>query len=141
MTDAQWERLVVDLRDTFGAAGRVRSDGTFRSWRNGNLQVLVEPDGEGTRVRFRTMKGSARSMMTIGLAFVVVAVIGTLFEVVGDGTALSVALSEFLTFLLVGSGMFAFGALQVPTWARLRQRQMEEIGARLLQLPPPLPKP
>jgi hypothetical protein len=141
MTDAQWERLVMDLRETFDATGRVRSEGSFRTWRNGNLQVLVEPSGEGDRVRFRTMKGNARSLMTIGLTFLFVSLILVVVEVVGDGTGIADALAEVATFLWMGSGMFAFGALQVPAWAKLRQRQMEEIGTRLLQLPPPLPKP
>jgi hypothetical protein len=141
MTDAEWEHLVLDLRQTFDAAGRVRSDGSFRSWSNGNLQVLVEPHGEGTQVRFRTMKGSARSMMTVGGVFLLMSVIVAVSQVVGEGATLGAAISEMMTFLLLGGGMFAWGALQVPAWARLRQRQMEEIGARLLQLPPPLPRP
>lgn len=43
LTDEEWERLVVDLRETFDAKGRVRYDGPFREWTNGNLQALLEP--------------------------------------------------------------------------------------------------
>ena len=126
MTDAQWERLVLDLRETFDAAGRVRTDGTFRQWRNGNLQVLVEPYGEGTRVRFRTMKGNSRSMMTVGLAFLAM----TLFMLFQGGA------ENFLTFAIIGATMFGVGAVQVPPWAKLRKSQMEEIGQRLLRAGP-----
>jgi hypothetical protein len=141
MSDAQWEGLVMDLRETFDAPGRIRSDGAFRTWSNGNLQVLVEPSGEGDRVRFRTMKGQARSLMSIGLTFLAVSIILVVVQVVGTDAGLGEAVAEAATFLTMGAAMFTFGALQVPGWARLRQRQMEEIGARLLRLPPPLPKP
>src|SRR5262245_34338687 len=47
MTEAEWEQLVVTLRETFNARGVIRIEGSFRSWSNGNLQCLVEPDGEG----------------------------------------------------------------------------------------------
>ena len=87
------------------------------------------------------MKGRARSLMSIGLTFLAVSIVLIVVQVLGEGSALGEAIAEVATFLTMGSAMFAFGALQVPGWARLRQRQMEEIGARLLQLPPPLPKP
>jgi hypothetical protein len=31
----------------------------------------------------------------------------------------------------MGLGMFGFGALQLPGWARLRRRQMDEVASRL----------
>ena len=62
LTDEEWERLVVDLRETFDARGVVRTDGAFRQWTNGNLQVLVEPDGAGQRIRLRTLRGGAREV-------------------------------------------------------------------------------
>ena len=42
-TEREWERLVVDLRETFDAKGAVKREGSFRQWTNGNLQALVEP--------------------------------------------------------------------------------------------------
>jgi hypothetical protein len=43
LTDAEWERLVVQLREVFDARGVTRSEGSLRQWTNGNLQVLLEP--------------------------------------------------------------------------------------------------
>jgi DNA-3-methyladenine glycosylase II len=37
LSDDQWDRLVVDLRETFNAAGIVGREGSLRQWRNGNL--------------------------------------------------------------------------------------------------------
>jgi hypothetical protein len=47
LTDDAWERLVVDLRETFDARGAMRSDGSLRQWTNGNLQALLEPTPTG----------------------------------------------------------------------------------------------
>ena len=55
LSDDEWERLVVDLRETFDARGRVTSHGTLRQWTNGNLQALLEPTATGHRLRLRTV--------------------------------------------------------------------------------------
>src|SRR5574341_837496 len=60
LSQSEWERLVIDLRETFDAPGTVRSDGNFKQWTNGNLQALVEPVGTGDRVRLRTVKDDAQ---------------------------------------------------------------------------------
>ncbi|HKJ03198.1 MAG TPA: hypothetical protein VJ997_12105, partial [Longimicrobiales bacterium] len=45
LTDQEWNRLVVDLRETFNAKGRISGQGAFRQWSNSNLQALLEPTG------------------------------------------------------------------------------------------------
>jgi hypothetical protein len=134
MTDAEWERLVVDLRETFDARGVIRTEGSFRQWSNGNLQVLVEPDGDGQRVRFRTLRGQSRSFMFFGLGAVGVAAVSTLTSMLNGLTPSE--LSQALMIAIAGAGMFAMGALPLPRWARLRQRQMDELAERLT---PPAP--
>ena len=59
LSDEEWERFVVDLRETFDARGRLKSEGSFRQWTNGNLQALLEPTPTGQQVRLRTLKGAA----------------------------------------------------------------------------------
>src|SRR5256885_16741552 len=70
LTDDEWERLVVDLRETFDARGRLREEGSFKQWTNGNLQALLEPTPTGHQLRLRTMKGDAYAMMSSGFAVV-----------------------------------------------------------------------
>src|SRR5215203_4970217 len=41
LSEEEWERVVVDLRETFNARGSVRSEGSLRQWTNGNLQALL----------------------------------------------------------------------------------------------------
>lgn len=47
----------------------------------------------------------------------------------GLGDAGSVAGIGFMS--AIGLGMFGVGALRLPSWARLRRRQMEAVAARL----------
>jgi len=123
LTDADWERLVADLRETFEARGAVRYDGPFRQWTNGNLQALVEPTARGHRVRLQTMRQQSRNMMVAGLGALVTAAVLTIAD---PGSAGGVG---FLA--TVGLGMFGFGALSVPIWARKRRAQIEQVIARL----------
>jgi hypothetical protein len=131
LSESDWESLVADLRTTFDARGRVRYDGPFRQWTNGNLQALVEPTAQGHRLRLQTIKGDARAMMTGGAvvtagaaaSFLTLAVAGSLAN---SGVALQIGLMA-----LAGLGMFAAGALRVSGWARRRQQQIEGIIARL----------
>ena len=130
LTEAEWERLVVDLRETFDARGRLRTDGGFRQWTNGNLQALLEPTPTGHRLRLRTMKGDAYAMMSSGfaaLAFdaVLVALRSMSGRAGGAGAVFAIGAA--------GVAMIALGALRVPGWAKRRQQQMEEIAARLTE--------
>ena len=128
LTDAEWDRLVVDLRETFDARGTLRQEGSFRQWTNGNLQALLEPSGDGHRLRLRTLKGDARTLMIAGLGFVGVAT-AAVIESFARGRA--VEAGEFGFFAMIGAVLFAIGALRLPGWARLRRRQMEEVAARV----------
>ncbi|MGH7717505.1 MAG: hypothetical protein ACREON_01495 [Gemmatimonadaceae bacterium] len=130
LTDAEWERLVVDLRDTFDARGTLREDGAFRQWTNGNLQALVEPTESGSHLRLRTTKGDARAFMTGGLAMLGVAGV-SLVAALLSGALDAGNLSSLASLGAVAAGMFGVGAIRLPGWARLRRRQMEEIAGRL----------
>ncbi len=129
LTDEEWERLVVQLREVFNARGRTRSDGSLRQWTNGNLQVLLEPTETGHRLRFRTTHGAARASIGAGLAVLgvtaIVAVSGAIWGTLGD------AASGIALMAAAGVGMIVSGALRLPRWARLRERQMEALAARI----------
>jgi hypothetical protein len=118
LSDEEWERFVVQLREVFNARGRTRSDGALRQWTNGNLQVLLEPTETGHRLRFGTLHGAASASIGAGFAVLGIAAVTTAV------TAFSGTLGEAvygLGFLVVmGTGMIASGALRLPRWARLR---------------------
>lgn len=135
LTDAEWERLVVDLRTTFDARGRLSEEGSFRQWTNGNLQALLEPTATGQQLRLKTLKGDAYASMTFGLLAVALSPIVLMFS--GDGS-LAANYPQPLLVALAGLAMFAYGALRIPGWARTRKKQMEEIAERVTQaLPAP----
>jgi hypothetical protein len=138
LSDAEWERLVVDLRETFDARGNIRQEGSFRQWTNGNLQALLEPTPTGHRLRLRTVKGDAVSWITGGLFSVGVSAAAYVAMALRDvGDAGNFTGLAFLS--AIGVMMFGAGALRLPGWARLRRRQMEQIADRLTpaaDLPP-----
>ena len=133
LTDEEWERLVVQLREVFNARGRTRTDGSLRQWTNGNLQVLLEPTETGHRLRFRTMHGAARAAIGAGFAALGVTAIVAIASTVGG--YFTEAIPGMALLLFTGVGMIASGALRLPRWARVRQRQMETLAAQVA-LPP-----
>jgi hypothetical protein len=138
LTDDEWERLVVQLRDVFNARGRIRSEGSLRQWTNGNLQVLLEPTDTGHRLRFRTMHGAARGAIAMGFAMLgvtaVMAVVTTL-----SGTFAG-AIPGLSIIAAGGAAFIASGALRLPRWARIRQKQMEALAAQVALQPGSSPK-
>lgn len=130
ITNDEWERLVVQLREVFDARGTTRADGSLRQWTNGNLQVLLEPTESGHRLRFRTTHGGAQTSIGIGLvtfgAGAVTAVMTALSGSLGD------SMSGILFLCAAGTLLVANGALRLPRWARLRGRQMEALAAQAI---------
>jgi hypothetical protein len=130
LTDQEWERIVVDLRETFEAQGVVRQQGSLRQWTNGNLQALLEPTATGQRLRMRTVKGNAPGLIGGGIAVFSVGT-GLLGTALATGVAGDVGLMmAILTTMTSGAGMFGAGAIGLPRWARLRQQQMDQIAER-----------
>ncbi|MEO5589267.1 MAG: hypothetical protein ABIS03_06755 [Gemmatimonadaceae bacterium] len=129
LSDDEWERLVVDLRETFGARGTVRQDGSLRQWTNGNLQVLLEPTAEGDRIRMRTTKGDARGMMTGGLIMAGLAGGGLVLGFLNASGDVHM-LWSFGVLATMGVATFGAVALRLPAWARIRAKQMDAIAGR-----------
>lgn len=135
LTEAEWERLVVDLRDTFDARGVVRADGSLRQWTNGNLQVLLEPGHGGHRLRMRTFNATARALMTSGLGALAASAVVTVMSLLG-GTPVLRALMGIGFLSVAGAGLLAAGAMRLRSWARLRLDQMKGVATRI-SLPAP----
>ncbi len=130
LTEAEWERLVVDLRETFDARGRLRTDGGFRQWTNGNLQALLEPTADGHQLRLKTVKGDAYASIRTGLAMIGVDAVLFALHSIGGG---AVGTGAFFTIGAAGLAMIGLGAVRIPGWAKLRQNQMQDIAARLTE--------
>lgn len=128
LSDDEWDRLVVELRDTFDAKGRLKQEGNFRQWSNGNLQALLEPMGDRHRLRLRTFKANARAYIAAGAGMVAVAL---LLLITNASRGDPIDMARFWLVMLMGGGFFGIGAAMIPAWARERQRQMREIAERV----------
>lgn len=131
LTDEEWERLVVDLRETFDARGVVRSEGSLRSWSNGNLQVLLEPGEKGQRLRMRTVNGAAQGWTMASFALFAMLLAMAIFASLRGALFSDAFLAPATMIGAMGAGAFALGTLRLPGWARTRQRQMDEIADRV----------
>jgi hypothetical protein len=128
LTADEWNRLVVDLRMTFDAKGKIRQEGAFRQWTNGNLQALLEPTATGERLRLRTVKGSAMPGMGVGGAMMAGAAIG---GVIAFFTGTAAAAVDLSMLAATGAVLFGFARIPLPNWARRREQQMEDVIERL----------
>lgn len=128
MTQEEWERFVADLRETFDARGVTRQEGNLRYWANGNLQALLEPVGAGDRIRLRTVKGDAAGRIIGAVGFAALAVGAVIARSIGIDVA---SLGSYMLLGTAGAAAFGFGALRLPSWARLRRAQMEDVAAKL----------
>ncbi len=131
LNDDEWERLVVDLRQTFDAKGVLSRDGSLRQWTNGNLHVYLEPGEYGHRLRMRTVNEGAVLGAFMGSAF------AAFFLLVGIAVfakhGMDVGRLAFPGLLALGGAAgAAANLLRLPGWARRRLSQMEQIAARLL---------
>ena len=132
LSNDEWERLVADLRETFDARGTLKSEGSLRHWANGNLHAFLEPTATGQRLRMRTVKGDARGMIIGGLGLIGVATVTLISAAVKGAIGADVGfLFSQAVMATGGAAMLGLGAFRLPSWARLRRRQMEDVAARI----------
>lgn len=132
LDDDEWDRLVADLRATFGAVGESTGHGSLRTWRNGNLQAHVEPHGDGWRLRMQTLKGDAPALAGLGATFAGVGALLMVLATIGGVDVRDLVIG--LIFTLVGLGQLGFVRLSLPAWASEREAQMDAIAERLPNL-------
>ena len=126
-TDREWEILVAELRETFGARGKDSSHGNLRQWTNGRLQALVEATPAGYRLRLGTVKSNAVATQQLGIAGVLMGAV-TLGLMVFAGVPVDLTTSG--TLAAMGAGALGLNAIRLPRWASEREAQMEHVAAR-----------
>jgi hypothetical protein len=132
LSDDEWMRLVVILRETFAAKGTVEEIGPLRTWYNGNLHVHVEPWEGGHRVRMSTFKGNVTELTTMGAVFLLMAVFTALIIYLKKGMDPGLIMSAM--FGALGLGAIGSARMSLPSWADRRAAQMEEIAERIPRL-------
>ncbi len=135
MSDTAWERLVVDLRETFEAQGKIRRDGALREWSNGNLRIAVEPTDAGWRLRMGTKKSDAKVGLVMGGLGLIPSMVFFLGWLTGNMPSIKdVGLLSAGSLMLVMSLIaLVLGFSVPPRWATTRRRQMEEVAGRVIE--------
>lgn len=132
LTDREWEELVVVIRESFEAHGKISGEGSLRSWRNGALEIRLEPTSEGRRLHMQTRKDDALALGTIGGLLGAVGIgFGVLGTVVGKP---DLAIVMPALFGGMGAMMFGVGAITLPKWGRERIDQMNRVASAAMQL-------
>jgi hypothetical protein len=131
LTDEEWERLVVELRETFDVRGVTRQEGSLRQWTNGNLQALLEPTDGAQRIRLRTVKGNALGLMAAGAGILGGAGAAVAATALGGAPGEAGALTALTLLAAGGAALLGGTALRLFPWARRRRAQMTEVAARI----------
>ena len=134
LSDEEWERVVVDLREVFDARGVMRQDGSLRQWSNGRLQAHLEPTGDAQRLRIRTVKGNAPGLMTLGLGVFGAAAAALTTMVLNGSSNGAGEIPALAMTAAAGAGVAVSTALRLIPWARRRRAQMAEVAARVARL-------
>jgi hypothetical protein len=131
LSDAEWASVVVDLRETFDARGRIRDEGAFRQWTNGNLQALLEPSPSGERLRLSTLKGQALALVRGASVLVALAAVTFVLALL-EGPLTGASLQDPLVLLTIAAALAGAGLVGLPAWAAKRTLQMDQVAGRLL---------
>jgi len=135
VTDAEWERMVVLFRRTFGARGVLRADGSLREWGNGRLRMSLEPTAQGGhQLRLSTKKGDARMFSGLGTVFALLGL--SLTGLVAVQTAFDPSAAWFGPIAIAVGGLSALArnALVLPRWYAERASQMTTIAAGVSEI-------
>lgn len=136
VSDVAWARIVMALRETFAARGRVTQTGALREWRNGNLVAVLEPTPRGHRLWLSTRKGDARASLGLGAGMIASsAVLALPLWLTGSADVVGQLWSPAL-MAVIGAATLARAFWRLPRWARERSEQMEalaDVAARIVE--------
>jgi hypothetical protein len=132
LTDREWNELVVVLRETFDAHGTVSGEGALRSWRDGALEIRLEPTREGQRLHMETRKGDAVALGTVGSVLGAMGIGFGILGMVSGKPDLAVVMPALLGGM--GATMFGLGTLTLPRWGRERIDQMNRVASTAMEM-------
>lgn len=130
VTDREWDLLVAEFQQTFGARGQVMSHGGIREWTNGNLHAFLEPTETGHQLRLRTHKGSAMTLNRMGVAGLTMGLLLFMVFVRRGISPVAMELALLLSVVMGGAAL-ATNRLSLPRWAHEREGQMEYLASRV----------
>ena len=131
--DSDWDRLVVDLHDTFGVIGSTKDDGRVRTWTSENMHVRVEPAGSDYRLRIEKTNSIAAISLVMGGIFVFMSLM-FMAILMTKGRFLTQMDDTLIGFILaaIGLGAGGFSARRMPAWHKTESKRIEGIIARTM---------
>lgn len=138
LSEREWERIVAELRTTFGVKGEVKSQGSLREWTYGNLHAFVEPAETGYRLRLTDSFAAPLGVsVVLGGFFLALGLLVTVILLSREDAGLKFLVGTFMS--AGGGGAMALTAMSAPGWARRQEQRMEHISqfATALLSPPP----
>ena len=94
---------------------------------------VLEPEGEGARLRMRTRKSGGEAMPIAGAGLVGISAFAAVYGVLQGGMVMG-SLSEAISLFLLGGGVWTVGYLNLRSWSTRRLEQFRETAARIAGL-------
>lgn len=130
-SDREWERIIVELRTTFGGKGEVTSHGGLREWTHGRLQAFIEPTETGHRLRLADSNAAVGGVVLGGLVVAFALLILVVLLGTGD-PGFRLAVPAFL--FLLGGGVATGSVVSLSRWVREQERRMRQMCAHAVSL-------
>lgn len=138
LTDDEWDRFVVRLRDTFGATGTVTTEGSLQTWTDGHRKVLLEPLQDGARLRLEALDQASKALVEGGVSLVGSGgVLGATFAFLGPMSGKPLPLFLFVGMLglvVAGAGMWSVGRARAGGERHVRRQQLRLLGEEARRL-------
>lgn len=143
LTDHEWDLLVTEFRETFGAEGQVSSRGAAREWTGGGVQASLEPTPAGARLQLTARKPGASLLNAAGVANGAVGLGLLVADAIAELIGHSVFTGNFLTgpgllvpllFMAICAAVLIPNLLVLPPWAREREKQVEHLADRAREM-------
>lgn len=131
--DGDWDRLVVDLQQTFRVPGETRLFGELREWKTDDLTVLVEPTQSGHSICLRAVNPLGKAGLIGGAVLFAMGLFFTLLVAAKAGNADLAKLLFTSMFSIVGVGGMAYSSYQSRRWSTKMERHMEEVARRAVE--------
>ncbi|MEZ4702566.1 MAG: hypothetical protein R2834_19690 [Rhodothermales bacterium] len=129
-SDADWERLVVDLRRTFQEAGEVVRDGSLRTWQSPSMEAYVEPAGSGYRLRMHTRNENLKSGFWGGVALVLAGLFMAVLIAAKGKLGVDMGATLIPVFFAAGGVIWsAIVGMMLPRKTAEQDRQLAAIAA------------
>lgn len=128
-TDREWETVAGELRETFGARGRVISRGSAHEWTDGEVHAVLEPTTTGQRLRLdaRTSPVNAGAVAGgFGLLAGLLGLVTSALDAATFGPVLELLLPALL--MLVSAGAIGLNVLRLRRWAKDREDRLKHIA-------------